>query len=1356
MPFDDVSALRRLRDLYAAQLAAPGYEPGSPYGYEEAPDQIWNTPPSVIDEPPAQVYQSGGKVAQSLARKVVSALVPDADPALGTYLRFGKWPENERSYNFITGGHERGVSAYELGLDGAINPGKWGSEALDRRRLEHLFPEDHRGESVPQFVIQGRRAGYGEDGEPVLRDIRDLGIGYHRPYRPAPAPYDGQFASGGLVDYMGGPDEEDYGYGRMTRTPAERRNVREQRIAQHQLPSPEDDWGAAEWDRFGSKHKFNPLSYGMEALGRLDSSGRDRNSFEDIRNGLGAGHYQQSGLLSDAFVDVGNLATLGLPTLARKAVANVAPMIFDAAQEFAPSLFGHDEKPQEYREGGVVDIIKAVRSKFGNTQGRRIEQAADLTNLERLSEKGIYDLFDPANRSNTGAGLLAAIPPEDFTKYAKPIPEFALDAVPYPRWHNVPRSQARGIPKDERGLDTYLDLLGNRIIDKGLETPAQLWLYRNMDPMTAVEGHEGRHRTMALGRLGEDRALVNLRPANAGELRGDIDERIERLQSKYFPRGRHELIVPEGLTDQESAMLADLPSRDRASAVERFGATRPPVPFYSEPFAGGGQVLERIAKHFAGKPKQARLPSGEMLDAYPIREFEDVASTFARRNGNELPQSYPTFDEDRARRIAEAYEAMKHDPFDPAVKRSYEALIDETMDQYKALEGTGAKFEFLRPGEADPYAASPALGYQDLIENGRLKVFPTDSGFGTLNDISDNPLLRRVGRVGDLEDATANDAFRVVHDALGHFGPGNPFFRHQGEERAWLNHRPTFSEDAVPAMTSETRGQNSWVNFGPHGEKNRKALGGDTTYADQKTGLLPPWAYEEQASPNLYRPQSIEELVRIARSQSRPVDTSHSADIIPFPSRGFKDGGPVAFQSRGHVAADLAKKAWKSQRAEDLKKEVLDLNRGHNKPSDPFVSPDVDKRLQTVTDPQRIMYPGIYKDPNDLVTDALRRFVPDPGKDGLMYRLFGHTRDSLDELSQGNRRFDSFRPTLGPASEQPFTPPAGGTGADVSDRVLTRRNANRLQEAIDAGLRNPQIRNTRSWYEMSPLWDHADTLGVPDTGPFSKRALNTRMGVMSPSAAPPVEVERGFLANYLAHEGRTEDFVRLGGVPLEERGDWFPPDMMDMTSHLRHRRAHVPNLLDFETTGRLWSPKHKVPTYVGATDPVWPNASRPIADAHLTRFSGYPDVRTSNTQATLKKELSNSEYSDFFPWFDKAVASPLDLRPRDAQALMWNLGGPQTGVRYIGPMKLEMISNFMGQSADRLGVSPEHARDMLLTGKTPGFAEGGTVEDDMALWGSQNYAEGGSVDSVDSDMLGYNSMYYAAGGVVPEARGFFR
>ncbi|HCA52233.1 MAG TPA: hypothetical protein DEP24_04525, partial [Mycobacterium sp.] len=54
-----------------------------------------------------------------------------------------------------------------------------------------------------------------------------------------------------------------------------------------------------------------------------------------------------------------------------------------------------------------------------------------------------------------------------------------------------------------------------------------------------------------------------------------------------------------------------------------------------------------------------------------------------------------------------------------------------------------------------------------------------------------------------------------------------------------------FTGSAKGAITSETRGQNSWLNFGPYGESNRTAKVEDTVFADQKTGLMPEWTWSE-------------------------------------------------------------------------------------------------------------------------------------------------------------------------------------------------------------------------------------------------------------------------------------------------------------------------------------------------------------------------------------------------------------------------------------------------------------------------------------------------------------------------------
>jgi hypothetical protein len=272
-------------------------------------------------------------------------------------------------------------------------------------------------------------------------------------------------------------------------------------------------------------------------------------------------------------------------------------------------------------------------------------------------------------------------------------------------------------------------------------------------------------------------------------------------------------------------------------------------------FGAGGMArklegaLTQVIRKTPGKPETVKIPGYGDVHAAPIKEIEDTADNYMRsigREGEHRVDAYPAFDEDRARRIAEAFDRMQHSPNDPEVRRAYEAMIDETLGQYNSLKDAGIDFKFLKDGQADPYAKSPALGYADLIENGKLHVFPTDQGFGSsATGIDGNPLLKRVGKIGDLENATANDAFRVVHDIYGHFAPGNPFFRHQGEERAWVNHSKMYSPEALPAMTSETRGQNSWLNFGPHAEHNKTALGADTVFADQKIGLLPPFAFKE-------------------------------------------------------------------------------------------------------------------------------------------------------------------------------------------------------------------------------------------------------------------------------------------------------------------------------------------------------------------------------------------------------------------------------------------------------------------------------------------------------------------------------
>jgi len=238
-----------------------------------------------------------------------------------------------------------------------------------------------------------------------------------------------------------------------------------------------------------------------------------------------------------------------------------------------------------------------------------------------------------------------------------------------------------------------------------------------------------------------------------------------------------------------------------------------------------------------------------------------VAEKYAADNGIDLKRQaeFVKVDPEFAARVADAYEAMEHNPQDPAVKEAYANLIAQTTAQYQALVDAGYTFYFidLNSPEGQAYAASPWNAMFDARDNQTMGVFSTAEGFGTGDDFSPdaNPLLAEtgiewpLGPNGEMRPVYANDLFRAVHDAFGH-GLEFTGFRADGEENAWQAHVRLFTGSAVAAITTETRGQNSWLNYGPNGEANRTAKVEDTVFADQKTGLLPEFAWTENVSPD--------------------------------------------------------------------------------------------------------------------------------------------------------------------------------------------------------------------------------------------------------------------------------------------------------------------------------------------------------------------------------------------------------------------------------------------------------------------------------------------------------------------------
>jgi hypothetical protein len=135
------------------------------------------------------------------------------------------------------------------------------------------------------------------------------------------------------------------------------------------------------------------------------------------------------------------------------------------------------------------------------------------------------------------------------------------------------------------------------------------------------------------------------------------------------------------------------------------------------------------------------------------------------------------------------------EPMTPKMQESYSALRAELPEQYKYLTspreqgGMGISVEVTNE---NPYE-HPREMAEDVQKNRRLRVLSTESTGG--HSVFSNE---------------ENDMFRAVHDAFGHLSIARDFSKH-GEEAAYSSHAQMFSKKALPALVSETRAQNAYV-----------------------------------------------------------------------------------------------------------------------------------------------------------------------------------------------------------------------------------------------------------------------------------------------------------------------------------------------------------------------------------------------------------------------------------------------------------------------------------------------------------------------------------------------------------------
>lgn len=263
---------------------------------------------------------------------------------------------------------------------------------------------------------------------------------------------------------------------------------------------------------------------------------------------------------------------------------------------------------------------------------------------------------------------------------------------------------------------------------------------------------------------------------------------------------------------------------------------------------GVGKVYNAVRRR--GINPEARIAEEYTQRPFDFRSGMKAQSTPERQEWIGRAHEYATRENYDPAYKAAVYAAwLKHNPemvrasgaqnYDQLMEAAYRQSAKETKEQFGRIpnrvrtygDEMGSKRDYL--SRAANLGQKPAEFMRSRLREGK----PFDIYAGG----DPHPALSQVDPATGLN---ANEMFRAVHDYFGHLGPKTPnTFGPRGEENAWIAHKQMYSPLAEPALTAETRGQNSFVNYvDPVNVALRKQGKPTTQYARNKPALLPPEA----------------------------------------------------------------------------------------------------------------------------------------------------------------------------------------------------------------------------------------------------------------------------------------------------------------------------------------------------------------------------------------------------------------------------------------------------------------------------------------------------------------------------------
>ena len=175
-------------------------------------------------------------------------------------------------------------------------------------------------------------------------------------------------------------------------------------------------------------------------------------------------------------------------------------------------------------------------------------------------------------------------------------------------------------------------------------------------------------------------------------------------------------LLTQGLKQSLRSPLKTAPKKTQLTRDQKIAAELAKRAQAGDPVAVAG-VKQRILKTRSIDPQKTQVASDKAFYE-PSTQAQQLKKEYQKEQGlpTHRPPQIKEVDVEKAKRIADAFDAMKHDPKNPEVKRAYNALAEESSAQYQKLLDSGVKFEYWR-GRGEPYKSSKEMA-DDVKNNG--------------------------------------------------------------------------------------------------------------------------------------------------------------------------------------------------------------------------------------------------------------------------------------------------------------------------------------------------------------------------------------------------------------------------------------------------------------------------------------------------------------------------------------------------------------------------------------------------------------------------------------------------------------